>query len=85
MEWANEDSRALGADLMQWHSSGGDPIYAVGSYLYAGHEPKLETCFEALRNMLQNMHDADTDESRAHAWEVTNFLVTYIEYRTGGE
>ena len=30
------DRKKLGERLLQWHSSGGDPIYAVGSYFISG-------------------------------------------------
>lgn len=33
---ATHQYRQLGLDLMNWHSSGSDPIYAVGSSMFAG-------------------------------------------------
>lgn len=33
------ERRALGLRLMDWHSGGGSGVYAVGSTLFAGHEP----------------------------------------------
>lgn len=42
----------LGLRMQSWHSSMGDPIYAVGSYYFAGHiHPEKETVEAAIDNL----------------------------------
>jgi hypothetical protein len=42
------DLQDYGANMQHWHSSGGDPIYAVGSYAYSGKlYPKADVIYEA--------------------------------------
>lgn len=65
------DDKALGADMHQWHSSMGDPVYAVGSCLYAGCVSKIskDNVRDAIRNLRSN-HDPDADSvaDRLAAW-----------------
>jgi hypothetical protein len=43
--------KKLALKLMNWHSSGGDPIYAVGSNLFAGKHPSCASLSGAARNL----------------------------------
>lgn len=49
---AVKGTKALGARLQQWHSSMGDPIYAVGSSFYAGRTVSLNTARAAMSNLV---------------------------------
>jgi hypothetical protein len=44
-------SKAVGAELQQWHFSIGDPLYAVGSHWYAGRPIPCEVAEKALREV----------------------------------
>lgn len=72
--------KLLGEMLQQWHSSGGDPIYAVGSHLYAGHHPHINACFNALRNLERTIPDNETDAQ--HLQTTKLLLIDYIQQRT---
>jgi hypothetical protein len=48
-------TNALGELLSHWHSSMGDPIYAVGSSFIAGHSVDYEVAMAALRNIEQDI------------------------------
>jgi hypothetical protein len=43
--------RFLGAKLCEWHSAMGDPIYALGSTIYAGHSAPIEYLEDAIYNL----------------------------------
>ena len=46
------DRQSVGIHLLDWHSSGGDPIYAVGSFYLDGEVyPDVEVVREALSNI----------------------------------
>ena len=50
------DRVELGERLQQWHSSSHDPVYAVGSYYFAGHVyPKKEVVEDCLRNLTDDI------------------------------
>lgn len=47
---------ALGLRLQSWHSSSGDPIYAVGSYYFSDTVyPQKDVVEDALRNLRQDL------------------------------
>lgn len=49
----------LGERMQQWHSSMGDPIYAVGSYYFAGDRyPVKATVEDALLNLQSDLSQA---------------------------
>lgn len=43
--------RNLGASLHQWHSSSGDPIYATGSLIWAGHPVPMDLLEETVSSL----------------------------------
>jgi len=46
----------LGERLQQWHKSSSDPIYAVGSFYFAGHVyPKKEIVENCIHNLTTNI------------------------------
>lgn len=48
--------RRYGEEMQDWHSSQGDPIYAVGSFAFAGRiHPDRETWRGALRNLERDL------------------------------
>lgn len=47
--------RRLGEVMLHWHSSGSDPIYAAGSFLFAGHKPNRGAVEGALANIRQDI------------------------------
>lgn len=55
----------LGAAMHHWHSSQSDPVYAVGSQLYAGQpvdEEKVKGAREKIRSLLRSAKNG------AHGW-----------------
>lgn len=63
------DRETLGLVMCNWHRSGGDPVYAVGSYFVGGHTPETKTVERArdslardLRNPHKSWHAGDLDE-----------------------
>ena len=65
----------LGFDMMQWHSSGSDPIYAAGSYLGAGLVPDLLVCKAAVVNL-----EACVADDQAAANELAKVLSRLDRY-----
>lgn len=51
-------NRQLGATMHQWHSGMGDPIYAVGSMIYAGKHVEREDAEEAIDALGALVHTA---------------------------
>jgi len=58
-------------ELSQWHSSGGDPIYALSSNLIGGHDVPIDVAEDALSNLEQDwtriVHEGKEDEHQALA------------------
>lgn len=57
--------KQLGEAMHHWHSSASDPIYAIGSHLYAGHpvdEEQVKKAREKIRSLLRSA------EAGAHGW-----------------
>lgn len=58
--------KSLGEKLQHWHSSGSDPIYAVGSFYFSGQVyPKREIVERALSSIESIIPKA---EAGAHGW-----------------
>lgn len=57
--------KRLGLELLNWHSSGGDPIYAAGSSLYAGRRIPRDVAKRAAANLESFIPDA---RARRHGW-----------------
>ena len=46
----------LGERMQHWHSSSGDPVYAVGSFYFAGQRyPKQEIAEDALEGLKRDL------------------------------
>lgn len=56
------DLKDYGAQMMQWHSSGGDPIYAVGSFAYSG---KIHPDRQAIRDAVSGLQRIEQREVSA--------------------
>lgn len=56
----------IGLAMQSWHSSSGDPIYAVGSFYYAGQKyPQREVLVDALSSIESLIPRADAGQ---HGW-----------------
>lgn len=57
--------KRLGLEMMNWHSSGGDPIYAAGSHLNAGMPISRELANKAADALARNLPGA---KARMFGW-----------------
>ena len=68
-------SKDLGLALQQWHSSGGDPVYAAGSTAFAGKPMSIALVARCSESMCEsvdfweirsrdNVHDSEATENR---------------------
>jgi sirohydrochlorin ferrochelatase len=57
--------KRLGLEMLNWHSSGGDPVYAAGSNLYAGHRVQRDIARRAATQLESYIPDA---RARRHGW-----------------
>lgn len=67
------DRVALGLAMQNWHSSMGDPIYAVGSYYFAGMVYPDRAIVENAITSFERMHDEYARMLRGEiVWVVRN-------------
>lgn len=72
------DMGEVGLKMLNWHSSGGDPIYAVGSYFFAGRDyPKRETVEDAIANLERDYRNPAFSEPESR--EELAFLIDSLE------
>lgn len=75
---------AVGALMQHWHESMHDPIYAVGSFFYAGQDHRLSVV-DAARSkfisMMDSPHPSWSKEERLELRNIRNFLDKHIAAR----
>lgn len=57
-------NKQLGVAMHQWHAGMGDPIYAVGSLIYAGHDVEREDAEDAIDSLETLLHTAKGADKR---------------------
>ncbi len=82
------DRVELGEKLQQWHSSSSDPIYAVGSFYFAGQVyPKkeiVEDCLESLKASIDQfekmLRGEKVSEYNSHYGQMVDDLRKFAGY-----
>lgn len=69
-------NKQLGLDLQSWHSSGGDPIYAVGSSFFAGHTVDKRMVKKALDELISTYQEHEDGEHKLNNKELNHLRRT---------